>query len=219
MRSCGDLAPRELQEFLVHLVNIPDLRSSGEARRFHRRFAAFLEGNVPDELVRQWAIRVEEEDASDLSHEERYWKYWLIPVRDAVRFIWESPDLRLRQWGVFRVMEKFLLVGDRKLATGPVLDDAEWFLGLPQAPTLFEDALIFLLRHSHFAKVCANCDCRTKYFWAPRRSQKYCSEPCAIPAQREAKNRWWAAHGSEWRRSKSAKGKDAAKRNVIRRKK
>ncbi len=47
---------------------------------------------------------------------------------------------------------------------------------------------------------CPNPDCPAPYFIAQRRSQKYCSDACALPAQREFKRDWWREHGSSWRR-------------------
>jgi len=59
-----------------------------------------------------------------------------------------------------------------------------------------------LLRALHVAdrmRFCPNPGCPAPYFIAARRSQKYCSEACALPAQREFKRAWWAEHGTQWR--------------------
>jgi hypothetical protein len=58
---------------------------------------------------------------------------------------------------------------------------------------------------------CANKDCRHPYFLRERKTQRYCSEECAGPSQREFKRNWWAKKGPEWRREykrrKSKSGK------------
>jgi hypothetical protein len=200
-------------------VNLPDQLESVEFRRFKRSFGGLLERHVPHDLIRHWVIRIEEEDAGELSKEERVWKYWLLPLRNGIRVIWQDSDMRLRRIGVFRLLEIFLQVGDRKLSFGPVTDDTDWFLSLLQPPTFIEDALMQLLECPNATKVCGNAKCQTKYFFAFRRSQKYCSEPCARPAQRWAKNKWWAAHGPEWRKArKPAKAESATKRHCRREK-
>ena len=38
------------------------------------------------------------------------------------------------------------------------------------------------------------------------RSQKYCSEPCALPAQKAAKLRWWNKHGEAHRKEPEVRG-------------
>jgi hypothetical protein len=48
-------------------------------------------------------------------------------------------------------------------------------------------------------RVCANPDCRARYFVASKRIQKYCSKACAAPAQRALKRTWWKEHGPKWR--------------------
>jgi len=73
------------------------------------------------------------------------------------------------------------------------------FDGPFQRRTLFEQALLHLVREANRARYCQNPDCPAPYFFAARRSQKYCSDICALPAQREFKGRWWVEHGNRWR--------------------
>lgn len=47
---------------------------------------------------------------------------------------------------------------------------------------------------------CPTPACPAPYFIAQRRSQRYCSDACALPAQREFKRIWWREHGNQWRR-------------------
>ncbi len=56
------------------------------------------------------------------------------------------------------------------------------------------DAAMFYLQTRLTDKIrrCPNPTCPAPYFFAVKRAQKFCSAPCAAPAQREAKRRWWA---------------------------
>lgn len=46
---------------------------------------------------------------------------------------------------------------------------------------------------------CLNPACPAPHFLAARKSQRYCSDACALPAQRESKRIWWAQHGQHYR--------------------
>jgi hypothetical protein len=49
-------------------------------------------------------------------------------------------------------------------------------------------------------RFCPTPNCPAPYFMAQRRSQKYCSDACSLPAQRECKRTWWREHGAHVRR-------------------
>jgi hypothetical protein len=49
-------------------------------------------------------------------------------------------------------------------------------------------------------RFCPTPNCPAPYFIAQRRSQKYCSDACSLPAQRECKRIWWREHGAHARR-------------------
>jgi len=49
-------------------------------------------------------------------------------------------------------------------------------------------------------RFCPTPNCPAPYFIAQRRSQKYCSDACSLPAQRECKRAWWREHGAQTRR-------------------
>jgi len=46
---------------------------------------------------------------------------------------------------------------------------------------------------------CPNHACPAPHFIATRKSQRYCSDACALPAQRESKRLWWNQHGHNYR--------------------
>ncbi len=206
-RTLARISPQKAKTFLTGLANLENLESA--ARRFVLHYGAVFRDELPTSLIYNWAIRGEEEGVVDLSEDQRIWKYWLVPLRDAIRFLW-TRDLRTKQWGIFRILEKFFARGDRGLAVGPVTDDVECFWGNSLGPvTPCERIFMQLMQHT---SVCGNSACPAPYFFAQRRSQKYCSEECAAPAQREFKRKWWSEHGPKWRASRAAAQKQRRRR-------
>lgn len=190
-----------LRRLLDELVNTPD---GPGLRKFATRFPDFLR-EVPRTMIREWKVRIYEDDAAELSDEEFFWRDWLPGLRDSVRAVWKSSDHRFKQWGVFRILEKYFGVGDRSLSTGPVYDDVDWISVALRPAIPFEMALTRLLKTPHLTRFCANPECEAPYFWAAHASQRYCSEPCSRTAQQQSKRIWWAEHGKEWRRKQVAK--------------
>jgi len=71
-----------------------------------------------------------------------------------------------------------------------------------------DEFALVLLRAMHVAdrmRYCPNPTCPAPFFIANRRSQKYCSDACSAPAQREFKRDWWSEHGEEWRAERAKK--------------
>lgn len=86
------------------------------------------------------------------------------------------------------------------------------------AEVAVDEFALVLLRGMHVAdlmRLCPNPTCPAPYFIAKRRSQKYCSDACSLPAQREFKKAWWREHGSDWRKLRLT-GKVAGSRKLQR---
>ena len=65
----------------------------------------------------------------------------------------------------------------------------------PPKITPFESALFYFQSViGNRAKYCGHTDCPAPYFIANKRWQKFCSEECAGPANRESKRKWWNDH-------------------------
>jgi hypothetical protein len=120
----------------------------------------------------------------------------LLTLRDRVRRVWTEPDLRTKQYGVFLLWKWAMFAWDDSNREIPTK--------LPP-PSPFEQALQYLLSTALKQHYCANPDCAAPYFFAKRRSQRFCADGCAKPAQREFKRQWWAEHGEEWRASRKPK--------------
>jgi hypothetical protein len=70
--------------------------------------------------------------------------------------------------------------------------------------------LMALVRGMYIAehmRYCANPECPAPYFVAGRRSQRFCSDACAVPAQKRYKQEWWEKHGDAWRKMRRRRAK------------
>jgi hypothetical protein len=126
--------------------------------------------------------------------------------RDALRALWLAPDFRTKEWGVFRLIDQAVIVDTHPVdgmlpATFNIVDGH--VAPLPPS-TALEGCLRYLLRNAQTTVVCANSECPAPFFFASRKSQKYCSPDCALPAQRSYKRKWWANNGKQ-RRAQRAK--------------
>jgi hypothetical protein len=124
----------------------------------------------------------------------------ILQLRNQVRRVWIEPDLRTKRYGVFLLWKSAMFT--------PNWVDHDIPRGLPP-PTPFEQAIQLLIDDAELARYCGNPDCFAPYFFATRRNQKYCSDACSVPAQREFKRQWWAEHGEEWRAKRSSRKSSA----------
>lgn len=196
-------------EFLRELANLRDEQAA--VQRFERLWAGVFQPEVPLGLVSEWAIRGEEESVVNLPQVERQRRYWLVPLRDIVRHLWQC-DPRTKQWGIFSLLERFFAVGFRDREAGPWTANTQWHQG-PDLPAESSCERIFICLNDR-TSVCANQDCAAPYYFPVRATQKYCSEECAAPAQRKFKRTWWNEKGPAWRTKRSPKirGKNSGAR-------
>ena len=79
-----------------------------------------------------------------------------------------------------------------------------WIVSEPDA---FAQVLLRAVDVADRMRRCPTPACPAPDFIGQRRSQRYCSDACAVPAQREFKRIWWREHGNNWRRKgKLSKG-------------
>ncbi len=125
-------------------------------------------------------------------------------LRDFLRRAWDTSDLRERDWYLFKFRDLYNLMV-RRSAMSPAdrqSDETdEVNAGAPRhaAPqvTPIEAAVFHFQRHADRARRCPNPECPAPYFIADKKGQRYCSEACALPAQRESKRLWWANNRSK----------------------
>jgi hypothetical protein len=117
---------------------------------------------------------------------------------------WSRPTQREREW-YFREAEVF-----GRFLTAKDADKAQWydshgssespdhvfgvmynFVKPPAQASPLEAVFHYLWRNAKHALRCANPECPAPYFFATKKSQKYCSPECAQPARRASKLRWW----------------------------
>jgi hypothetical protein len=188
------------EDFLTFLVNLPD-----EAV-WVKRWATRNADLSPKRTLDDW-LAFESKPEWEQRKESPFWPLprELGQLREALRRIWKEPDIRTRDWMAYG-LRYYELIG-----LNPALVNPE-VTGRPlPAPTRFEQCLLHLAKCSDRARYCANPDCIAPYFFARRRSERYCSDACAAPGQREFKRRWWAEKGNEWRRKRKSVAKSRKK--------
>jgi hypothetical protein len=176
---------KKADEFLYELLNLREDSVSGFRRRFREWLpfqALFGMFGVDGEAMENLFV----EDPSD---PRQGIMGTVLPVRNMIREGWDKPTPLEREVAMLGVYQ-YLRDKHRNVSHEPFL--------------------LVLLRAMHIAdrmRHCENPECPAPYFIAARRSQKYCSEACALPAQKEFKRTWWADHGSAWRRARATRAK------------
>jgi hypothetical protein len=116
-----------------------------------------------------------------------------------LRAIWRAPDVRTKEWGLFRVSQDFFLRGNSDMIQRSTSNGTDFLLSW-EPPTRSELFLLELMRWADLLRYCGNAECTMlPYFIARRRSQKYCCPECSEPVQRDFKRKWWAQNGKQWR--------------------
>ena len=195
MRRTQTLAPE--QRLLRELANLQNTPAA--IGRFRTQFGQTIPdplSGVKDEWlsINQYEV-IEHDDGMTSTRPRRvtraeYEAQRLLELRDQVRAIWNQTDLRRVQYGVFVILQR--LFGD------PMRPPVS--MGALPPPSRFEEALVYLQTHGAAARICGDTDCPAPYFFVMRRTQQYCSEQCAQPAQRVAKRKWWAETGAKRRK-------------------
>jgi hypothetical protein len=186
------------KSFLQELANLSD--DPKAVTRFERRFAPFLPwaGQQTQPRTVPFDSVDSGEPASsiltiDLSNDR------LFSLRNKLRSVWATSDLKEKEWRIF------LLRADSTM-TVSFLSSLE----VP-APSPFEQTVMYLFKRASKTRCCHNRECHSPYFWASRSSQKYCSDVCALPAQRSYKRLWWQKNGEEWKKLRAKKLKRRTK--------
>lgn len=216
-QTLAKISPRQLEWFLVELANLKvDVDA---ARRFRERFAAFIPGHDPEWVAvlldkpKAVGLRQQIDRLPNMTVEEMGENAWVATLKHMLGDLWTEPDYRQKEWGVFAFRYALYKWADnslRKVDLFKILYEPEKRFRVPP-PTPFELALSYFLKAGDRARYCANPECPAPYFFVTRKNQRYCSEICAAPAQRELKRKWWAEHGEEWRAARQSKKPGKAK--------
>jgi hypothetical protein len=214
-----EMPPERAEAFLRELVNLRD-EDPDSVSRFCERFLEYIPGsidwrkesaaasNVLDS-VDERVLRVgqEQETREQIKHTRRDIGYWnLIKVWHWQTFLqqaWKQPTVLEREMSLnrplFLVQENFYKVCAANPPEGSESQAARRVWGRLVV------ALSLARRMADRMRYCVNPTCPAPYFIAKRRSQKYCSEKCTAPAQREFKAAWWKEHGEKWRAGRMKK--------------
>jgi hypothetical protein len=179
----------KLRHFLGELANTQD--DAKAINRFGRRFPEFL--NISDWMT--WA-RDKGPDETDESIRQTLFETLLFQFQRGVRKVWEAPDLNAAKWRAF-VLQYDIYENEPESQRNKKEE--------PPRPVPLQQALTYLREHVDVLKRCGNPECAAPYFFAKRRSQRYCSDVCAKPAQMAAKKQWWDEHGDKWRKARAKK--------------
>ncbi len=127
---------------------------------------------------------------------------------------WDAPTLREREW-YFGDAESLARYMHSEQPEGWTTDYAPWityrFSDPPTRATSFEAVFYHLRRHIDNAQHCAGPECAAPYFFATKKSQKYCSSECADPARRASKLRWWNENRADKPKAKGGRYAKAKK--------
>jgi hypothetical protein len=190
------ISPVEAKRFLIELVNLTS--GADAADHFERRFGGFLPWSRPESNT----TTIKEIDfggdaSSTVGFDMRFSQ--LFKLRDALRSIWITDEIKTKEWQIF------LLQADSTMTAS--------FISIsgPPPPSPFQQSVLYLFKRATKTRGCSNPDCPSPYFFAQRSTQKYCSEDCALPFQRDYKRRWWRKHGSDWRRRRKNRSRQRVK--------
>jgi hypothetical protein len=189
------ITPAQARDFLSSLANLRD--DTKDIMQFAKEFAYILP-RVEEPLFRKELL--EGSDLPLIVRENLPWSTigekgtprWLVIIRDGIRNVWRAPDIRTRELVLYRLIDAAIIEQAYPANSHPVFWSHSGPMTPMPPPTPFEQAIEFLRKHVRRLACCASSDCPTPFFFNVRRSQKYCSEDCALPSQREFKRAWWA---------------------------
>lgn len=187
-RVHASIRAKRARRFLLELANLKDEPASVD--RFLTGFADFFPSagfqreKEIEYLAQAGQLKGWRENATREKLGRARW-FILSELQGLLRLAWIESDARVIEWKIFELRQHFWLRTTR--------DFERHFNREDEVPplTCFEQAMFYFLRNGDLAKVCKNESCPAPYYFAIRRSQKFCTDVCAGPAKRAAKLRWW----------------------------
>jgi len=198
----------DAERFMVELLNLRN-EDQGAARRF----GAMFEDYVPYRHIRmprrlsltqqELPAATNAENSARLIHNTRSFEWLKVKLKDA----WVQPTTLAREVAVLGVLHEALNSYVRQESTLPEEEQRRHrAYGNIALTMLHAERIVDRMRY------CPNPHCAAPYFIAKRRSQKYCSDACSLPAQREYKKAWWDEHGDKWRKARKASAKKSRRK-------
>jgi hypothetical protein len=172
--------------------------SKVDAERLLTEWANISEKPIGQKLVSRMCSRYPEVFAAFDQTKPNWWgslSVVLSRIQVDLRNAWDAPEQRQREWKLFILRQSYhdAVVLSRLTREGRWEHGPELTKLLSEAPPLtsFEAAIYYFQKISDRAKHCGNESCPAHYFIAVNRWQKFCSDACAGPVNREQKRRWW----------------------------
>jgi len=210
-KTLATIPAERLERFLRELANLK-IDDSSAIARFLTRFGHMLE-DVPS--GREWCKGPPGQRYPDgrlvyrsLGFEE---EIRIGSLSASVMSIWRAPTPRVKQFRTLLLHRKIAAWNPKFLLAPAVVKDLS-------TPGPFEQAILQLLNSADRALVCRNPDCPAPLFFRSRtkRRQKYCSPECSGVGQKVAKQKWWAAHGKQWRENQPQEKQKKGDKDVTR---
>jgi hypothetical protein len=180
----------------------------GSSQKIESKILGLVSVKEAERLLFDWA-NLKESDLEKFVSRYRYVfsglpKVSLFAYQELLREAWDAPNSRDRSWYLFMLRHSYAFEMRRRNVEGfsnsdllgPMTPERQLALKqLMKAPPEISpiEATLYYLQEGvgDRAKHCGYEGCRNPYFIAEKRWQKYCSEECAAPANRDAKRKWW----------------------------
>ena len=188
------ITPKRADSFLQAVVNL-DLSDEKTALHFLEKFKEFLPRL--DFKLGIGPVLIGQGHKLDALKE----------VRRVLAMAWRRPTVLSRQLCILQLLATYVSLNGFEVEKANYEGDEFWAGWLESRVDPFSLVGLRALQIADRMRYCPNPTCLSPYFIAYRRSQKYCTDACALPAQRELKRAWWKEHGDEWRKARKASTK------------
>jgi hypothetical protein len=182
------------ERFLLELANLNEA-DQASVSRFQERYSDFIPA-VPE----QGKVRIASKSPQSGLYELESFPRLIFNLQFLLRRAWEQPTPLEREihlnLTLHEVQKHFLELTKMKPAEGSSYHPVWKAIGNIAV------GLTHAQRVTDRMRTCPNSSCPAPHFVAKRKTQKFCSEICAAPAQREQKKAWWNEHGENWRSSR-----------------
>jgi hypothetical protein len=162
----------------------PDLTAGEE---LHSEFANVRDDGA-DAFIRRWG---------PLFTHAKLFDQMAVGWRDVVRAAWRGDEKAL--------------ASIQKWVNSQMFTSLQFTEGrLECAPRDLMGSIFILFLRDHLSgktTICENPDCISPYFVKRRPRQRFCSDECSSYGQRNAANKWWREHGTQWRERRKRKAK------------
>ncbi len=193
-----------VERFLEELLNL-EFESEQARSRFEKRYGDLMPTNI--------VFRLDKWESIAISSDSQFGT--LRRLRMHLAETWRAPTVLARQISLVRTVGRYWETHEEPRPVDRAVHGYNEDYWAKQETSRIDGFSLVLLRALDLVdlmRYCPNPSCPAPYFIAKKGRQKYCSDACALPAQRQFKKSWWAEHGKEWRQKRKAKQARKSKR-------